>query len=98
MKIAKQALQESDGWGRLTSELDELLEQNELTAACLKLQSLQKSLAAQVGMAGQSEREEQVEGFKNRMEALASPAVVESFNTADVGKFNGHINTFMICR
>lgn len=52
-----------------------------------KLQFLQRSLAAQIGLSGQSEREAQVEGFKNRMEALASPGVVQSFTTGDIGKY-----------
>lgn len=76
---------ESDGWGRLTSELEDLLERSDLLNARDKLQSLQKSLAAQTGLAGQSERDAQVEGFKNRMEALASPGVVQSFTTGDIG-------------
>lgn len=84
-KVAKQGLQESDGWGRLTSELEDLLEQGDLANSRGKLMALQKSLSAQIGLAGQSEREAQVEGFKNRMEALASPGVVESFTSGDIG-------------
>lgn len=89
--MAKQGLQESDGWGRLTSELDDLLERSDLVNACEKLQSLQKSLVAQRLISGQSEREAQVEGFKNRMEAMASPAVVNCFTTGDIGKIRNEI-------
>lgn len=85
LHVAKQGLQESDGWGRLTSELDDLLEQGDLGNSRGKLVALHKSLSAQIGLAGQSEREAQVEGFKNRMEALASPGVVESFTLGDIG-------------
>lgn len=84
LQIAKVGLQESDGWGRLTSELEDLLEKSDLMLACDKLGSLQKSLAAQKGLAGQSDRENQIEGFKNRLEALASPNVVQSLTTGDV--------------
>lgn len=56
--------------------------------ACSKLQALQKSLQAQIGLPHQSEREDQVEDFKNRLEALASPGVVQSFQTGDIGKAN----------
>ena len=72
LQTAKQGLQESDGWGRLTSELDDLLERNDQNQACEKLFSLQRSLAAQQHVPGQSEREQQVEDFKNRLEALTS--------------------------
>lgn len=84
LQIAKVGLQESDGWGHLTSELEDLLEKSDLMLACDKLGSLQKSLTAQKGLAGQSERENQIEGFKNRLEALASPNVVQSLTTGDV--------------
>lgn len=84
LQIAKVGLQESDGWGRLTSQLEDLLEKSDLMLACDKLGSLQNSLAAQKGLAGQSERENQIEGFKNRLEALASPSVVQSLTTGDV--------------
>lgn len=84
LQVAKVGLQESDGWGRLTSQLEDLLEKSDLMLACDKLGSLQNSLAAQRGLAGQSERENQIEGFKNRLEALASPNVVQSLTTGDV--------------
>lgn len=40
---------------------------------------------AQTGLSGQQDREAQVEGFKNRLEALASPAVVQCFMSGDIG-------------
>lgn len=86
LQIAKQGLLESDGWGRLTSEFEDFLERSEVTNARDKLQAMQRSLAAQRGLDGQSEREAQLEGFKNRMEALISPAVVQSLSTGDIGK------------
>lgn len=86
MQIAKEGLQESDGWGHLVTELEDLFEQNDINAACEKLKSLQKSLVAQTGLPGQTERESQLEGFKNRLEALASPAVVQCFANSDSGK------------
>lgn len=84
LQTAKQGLQESDGWGRLIAELEDLLERKDLMKACDKLSVLQKSLAAQTGLPGQSDRETQVEGFKNRVEALASPAVVAAFSSGDI--------------
>lgn len=86
LQLAKQGLQESDGWGKLVAELEDLFERNDLIKICEKLDSLQKSLAAQEGLPGQSDRESQVEGFKNRLEALASPAVVQCFTVGDAGK------------
>lgn len=86
LQQSKQGLQESDGWGHLTIELEDVLEHKNIEKACEKLQSLQKSLSAQIGLPGQSERQAQVEGFKNRIEALISPDVLESFTVGNIGK------------
>ncbi|KAG4072255.1 hypothetical protein HA402_004187 [Bradysia odoriphaga] len=96
LEFAKQGIQESDGWGRLTTELDELIEHSKLADACSKLQALQKSLQAQIGLPHQSEREDQVEDFKNRLEALASPGVVQSFQTGDIDSSKKFVEMFTV--
>lgn len=94
LTVAKEGLQESDGWGKLIAELEDLFEQNELTKSCEKLKSLQRSLVAQVGLPGQAEREMQIEGFKNRLEALASPAVVQCFTNVDAEQSRKFVDIF----
>ncbi|XP_037024484.1 conserved oligomeric Golgi complex subunit 7 [Bradysia coprophila] len=96
LEFAKQGIQESDGWGRLTTELDELIEHAKLADACSKLQALQKSLQAQIGLPHQSDREDQVEDFKNRLEALASPGVVQSFQTGDIESSKKFVEMFSV--
>lgn len=87
-------MQESDGWGRLVTELDDLFEQSDLRKACEKLKALQKSLVAQIGLPGQSEREGQLEGFKNRLEALASTSVVQCFTNGDIEQSKYYVEIF----
>lgn len=87
-------MQESDGWGRLVSELEDLFEQNDIRKASDKLKYLQKSLIAQVGLPGQAERESQIEGFKNRLEALASTAVVQCFTSGEIEPSKMHVEIF----
>lgn len=94
LTIAKEGLQESDGWGKLTTELDELFEQNEITKSCEKLKSLQRSLVAQIGLLGQAEREMQIEGYKNRLEALASPTVVQCFSSVNTEQSRQFVEIF----
>lgn len=94
LTVAKEGLQESDGWGKLIAELEDLFEQSEIGKSCEKLKSLQRSLVAQVGLPGQSEREMQIEGFKNRLEALASPAVVQCFTSNDVEQSRKFVDIF----
>lgn len=71
-----------------------MFEQNDVKKACEKLKALQKSLIAQVGLPGQSERESQIEGFKNRLEALASTAVVQSFTSGDIEQSKYYVDIF----
>lgn len=92
--MAKEGLQESDGWGKLVAELEDFFEHNDVLHACEKLEALQKSLLAQVGLPGQSEREIQIEGFKNRLEALASTAVVQCFTNSDVDQSKIYVKIF----
>ncbi|XP_039493422.1 conserved oligomeric Golgi complex subunit 7 [Drosophila santomea] len=79
LQVAKESLQESDGWGNLLAELEDGFERNDLKGVCDKLIALQKSLHAQEQLPGHAERQTQVEDFKNRLEALASPSVVQCF-------------------
>lgn len=94
LTTAKEGLQESDGWGRLIAELEDLFEQNDIARSCDKLNSLQRSLVAQIGLPGQTEREMQIEGYKNRLEALASPAVVQCFTNLDTEQSRKFVNIF----
>ncbi|XP_055384873.1 conserved oligomeric Golgi complex subunit 7 [Condylostylus longicornis] len=94
LQATKEGLEESDGWGKLLTELEELFEKNDLFKISEKLSSLQKSLQAQEKLPGQNERESQVEGFKNRLEALASPAIVQSFSTGDIEQSRKFVDIF----
>lgn len=51
---------------------------------CDKISALQKSLQAQEQLPGHEERQSQVEDFKNRLEALASPSIVQCFAEGNV--------------
>lgn len=62
--------------------------------SCEKLKALQKSLIAQANLPGQAERESQLEGFKNRIEALASTAVVQSFTSGDIEQSKYYVEIF----
>ncbi|XP_055839979.1 conserved oligomeric Golgi complex subunit 7 [Episyrphus balteatus] len=94
LQVVKESLQESDGWGNLISELEDSFERNDLMSVCEKLVSLQKSLVAQEKLAGHSERVSQVEDFKNRLEALASPSVVQAFSMSDLTNSQKYVKIF----
>lgn len=78
----------------MITELEDLFEQNDMKKACEKLKTLQKSLIAQIGLPGQNEREAQLEGFKNRLEALASVSVVQCFTSGDIEQSKFFVEIF----
>lgn len=94
LQKAKESLQESDGWGNLISELEDCFEHNNMKGAFEKLLSLQKSLQVQEQLPGHAERLTQVEDFKNRLEALASPNVVQCFAESDLEQAKQYVNIF----
>lgn len=94
LQIVKESLQESDGWGNLIAELEDSFERNDLMSVCEKLVSLQKSLVAQEKLTGHAERVSQVEDFKNRLEALASPSVVQAFSMSDLNNSQKYVQIF----
>ncbi|KAH8241367.1 hypothetical protein KR032_011540 [Drosophila birchii] len=112
LQVAKESLQESDGWGNLLAELDDGFERNDLKVfnvtalkailvliinfqgVCDKLMALQKSLVAQEQLPGHAERLTQVEDFKNRLEALASPSVVQCFAEGNLEQAQHYVQIF----
>lgn len=94
LATAKQALEESDSWGRLCRELDDLMEKKDIVVACEKLFDLQRSFEAQDGIPGQQERELQLEGFKNLLESLCSPLLIKCFESHDVEESRKYVNIF----
>ncbi|XP_023169166.2 conserved oligomeric Golgi complex subunit 7 [Drosophila hydei] len=94
LQAAKESLQESDGWGNLLSELEDCFERNDMKGVCDKLRALQKSLQAQEQLPGHAERQTQVEDFKNRLEAMASPSLVQCFAESNLEQAQRHVQIF----
>lgn len=61
---------------------------------CDKLAALQKSLQAQEQLPGHAERQTQVEDFKNRLEAMASPSLVQCFAESNLEQAQQHVQIF----
>ncbi|XP_061389666.1 conserved oligomeric Golgi complex subunit 7 [Musca vetustissima] len=94
LQTAKESLQESDGWGNLISQLEDSFEKNDLKSVCDKIAALQKSLQAQEQLPGHEDRKSQVEDFKNRLEALASPSLVQCFAEGNIEQAQRYVNIF----
>ncbi|XP_053692852.1 conserved oligomeric Golgi complex subunit 7 [Sabethes cyaneus] len=96
LQLAKYAMHESDGWSKIVVELDEILDQSDLNGSKEKFCLLKKSYFALENMPGHAEREAQLEYFKNKIEALATPSVAYYFEIGNVKQCADLANVFRI--
>uniref|UniRef100_A0A674M9G6 Conserved oligomeric Golgi complex subunit 7 n=1 Tax=Takifugu rubripes TaxID=31033 RepID=A0A674M9G6_TAKRU len=81
MQLAAEALQEADKWSTLSADIEETFKTQDLAIISSKLTSMQSSLAMLVDTPDYSEKCVHLEALKNRLEALASPQIVATFNS-----------------
>ncbi|XP_043945756.1 conserved oligomeric Golgi complex subunit 7 isoform X1 [Protopterus annectens] len=81
MQSAAEALQEADKWSTLSIDIEETFKTQDVTVIAAKLTSMQSSLAMLVDTPDYSEKCVHLEALKNRLEAIASPQIVTTFNT-----------------
>ncbi|XP_064178468.1 conserved oligomeric Golgi complex subunit 7 isoform X2 [Anguilla rostrata] len=81
MQLAAEALQEADKWSTLSADIEETFKTQDLALISSKLTSMQSSLAMLVDTPDYSEKCVHLEALKNRLEALASPQIVATFNS-----------------
>lgn len=96
LQAAKNFLEQNDSFSKLTLELDDLLEseKKDVTLACEKLFALQKSYQAQLGLAGQAERELVLDEFKNRLEASVTSDLIKSLTDYNVEESIKYVEMF----
>ncbi|CRL05018.1 CLUMA_CG018137, isoform A [Clunio marinus] len=96
LEAAKNFLEQNDSFSKLTHELDDLLEneKKDISLACEKLFALQYSYQAQLGLAGQAERELVLEEFKNRLEASITSDVVKALAEYNVEESRKYVDMF----
>ncbi|XP_028670290.1 conserved oligomeric Golgi complex subunit 7 [Erpetoichthys calabaricus] len=81
MQVAAEALQEADKWSTLSSDIEEMFKTQDIAAISAKLTGMQNSLAMLVDTPDYSEKCVHLEALKNRLEAMASPQIVSTFNS-----------------
>ncbi|BES98168.1 oligomeric golgi complex [Nesidiocoris tenuis] len=94
LQVAKHALHEADNWSVLASDIEEVFETQNIDAVTAKVISMQQSLAVFENAVDFQERQMQLEGFKNRLEAMASPHLVRAFTNKNVGESRKFVQMF----
>lgn len=66
--------------------IKQVFESGDIEAISNKLFSMQKSLTMLANVVDYEDKKLQLEGLKNRLEAMASPRLVQAFTAANLGK------------
>lgn len=76
----------------LVNELEEMFDSKNIENISVKIVSMQQSLKLLVNVHDYEDRKLQLEGLKNRLEALVSPLIVQAFTTNNIGTY-----TYILC-
>ncbi|OAD53599.1 Conserved oligomeric Golgi complex subunit 7, partial [Eufriesea mexicana] len=94
LQTAKQGLHEADNWSVLATDVEEVFESGDVEAIANKLFSMQRSLAMLVNVIDYEDKKLQLEGLKNRLEAIASPKLVQAFTAANLEQSKVYVDIF----
>lgn len=94
MQLAAEALQEADKWSTLSADIEETFKTQDLEVISSKLTSMQNSLAMLVDTPDYSEKCVHLEALKNRLEAMASPQIVATFNSMSIDQAKVFVKVF----
>eukprot|EP00095_Tigriopus_kingsejongensis_P003579 maker-scaffold140_size315649-snap-gene-2.23 protein:Tk03579 transcript:maker-scaffold140_size315649-snap-gene-2.23-mRNA-1 annotation:"conserved oligomeric golgi complex subunit 7" len=92
--MTSSALKEADNWTTLTAEIEDALDNGDISVISEKLTGILASLKILSHVPDFDERVAHVESLKNRLEALASPQVVAAFNSTDEAKAKFFVQVF----
>lgn len=94
MQLAAEALQEADKWSTLSADIEETFKTQDFAVISSKLTSMQNSLAMLVDTPDYSEKCVHLEALKNRLEAMASPQIVATFNSMSLDQAKLFVKVF----
>ncbi|MGH0140518.1 UNVERIFIED_CONTAM: hypothetical protein FKN15_037252 [Acipenser sinensis] len=95
MQDAAEALQEADKWSTLSADIEETFKTQDVVVISSKLTSMHSSLAMLVDTLDYSEKCVHLEALKNRLEAMASPKIVATFNSQSLEQAKVFVKVFM---
>uniref|UniRef100_A0A1B6JSV6 Conserved oligomeric Golgi complex subunit 7 n=2 Tax=Homalodisca liturata TaxID=320908 RepID=A0A1B6JSV6_9HEMI len=94
LQSSKEALHEADNWTVLAADIEEVFESNNIEQIASKLVSMQQSLNILASASDYEERKLQLEGLKNRLEAIASPHLVQAFTSGSIDQARKFVEIF----
>ncbi|XP_026480766.1 conserved oligomeric Golgi complex subunit 7 [Ctenocephalides felis] len=94
LESAKQSLMEADKWTNLVSDIEELFEQSQVDVISERLSAMAKSLDMMGKHLESSDKATQLQEFRNRLEALTSPQIMQAFSTGNIEQSKRMVSIF----
>ncbi|KAF7991452.1 hypothetical protein HCN44_008764 [Aphidius gifuensis] len=94
LQLAKQSLHEADNWSVLANDIEELFETDDIENIAVKICSMQKSLSMLSNAIDYEDKKMQLDGFKNRLEAVISPKIVHAFTAKNLDSSKLYVTIF----
>ncbi|CAH1263030.1 COG7 [Branchiostoma lanceolatum] len=88
------ALEEADNWTKLSADVEEVFQSQDVHAISSQLVKMQKSLKMLSDTADYEDRCSHLEGLKNRLEAVVSPQLVAAFNSHNLESAQTYVRIF----
>uniref|UniRef100_A0A3Q0KVL2 Conserved oligomeric Golgi complex subunit 7 n=1 Tax=Schistosoma mansoni TaxID=6183 RepID=A0A3Q0KVL2_SCHMA len=91
---AADALRETDRWINLMQCIDELFEVGDIDQLCSNIEGMSQCLGSFIHLNDYDERVKQVDKYKNNLESLIAPKLIQSFD--DLSLFMMSMDTLML--
>ncbi|XP_058793397.1 conserved oligomeric Golgi complex subunit 7 isoform X2 [Phymastichus coffea] len=89
-----ESLKEADNWLALSNDVDDIFESGDINKIANTIASMQKSLSVLLDAPDYEDKKLQLEGLKNRLEALASPKLVQAFTAGSLEQSRLYVDIF----
>ncbi|KAK6622704.1 hypothetical protein RUM43_008546 [Polyplax serrata] len=90
----KEALHEADKWTMLSNEIKAALDVRDLDVVIPRVITLQQSLGVLTSACDYEDKKLELESFKNQVEALASPILLQAFTSKVVEESQRYVQVF----
>lgn len=74
--------------------MEEVFDSKNVENISIKILNMQNSLKLLYNVADFEDRKLQMEGLKNRLEAIASPSIVQAFNSNSTGNILNYVHPY----
>lgn len=91
---AKQSLHEADNWTLMTTDIEEIFERGDIEVIAAKIVSMQQCLSVLTNTPDYEDKRLQLETLKNRLEAIASPHLVQAFTSKHLDEAHKFVRIF----